>query len=58
MNNFRSIQLKTKGISHGPITRLMSPSDIGNIVKPFVFLDYIEAPAGNGPNFGDRKSVV
>ncbi len=52
MNNFRSIQLKTKGISHGPITRLMSPSDIGNIVKPFVFLDYIEAPAGNGPNFG------
>jgi len=25
--------------THGPITRLMSPSDFGEILKPFVFLD-------------------
>jgi hypothetical protein len=27
------------GHSHGGITRLMSPGDLGELVKPFVFLD-------------------
>jgi len=31
---------------------LVSPGDLGELIKPFVFLDYIEAPAGSGPNFG------
>ncbi|HEU5295921.1 MAG TPA: pirin family protein [Burkholderiaceae bacterium] len=33
---------KTGGRPHGPITRLMSPSDLGAILKPFVFLDRID----------------
>ena len=35
----RPIIYKTLGHSHGPITRLMSPSDLGQHLKPFVFLD-------------------
>jgi redox-sensitive bicupin YhaK (pirin superfamily) len=36
----RSIVHRTFGRGgHGPITRLMSPSDLGKMVKPFVFLD-------------------
>ncbi len=30
---------QTRGRGRGPITRLMSPSDLGELVKPFVFLD-------------------
>ena len=32
----------TRGQKHGPITRLMSPSDFGRLLKPFVFLDLID----------------
>lgn len=42
----RSIIHKTVGNSHGPITRLVSPSDLGQITKPFVFLDAFKMPAG------------
>ncbi len=35
----REIVYRTRGHTHGPITRLMSPSDLGEILKPFVFLD-------------------
>src|SRR3989441_5201060 len=35
----REIIYRTSGQTHGPITRLMSPSDLGEILKPFVFLD-------------------
>src|SRR5258708_39438667 len=35
----RDIIYRTSGQTHGPITRLMSPSDLGEILKPFVFLD-------------------
>ena len=38
----RQIALKTSGRRHGPITRLVSPSDIGELIKPFVFLDHAE----------------
>lgn len=38
----RGIAKRTRGRGHGPITRLMSPSDLGQIVKPFVFLDIFE----------------
>jgi redox-sensitive bicupin YhaK (pirin superfamily) len=47
-----TIAFKTHGKRHGPITRLVSPGDVGQLIKPFVFLDYIEADAGGGPNFG------
>jgi redox-sensitive bicupin YhaK (pirin superfamily) len=39
----RRITHRTRGRRHGPIVRLMSPSDLGEIVKPFVFLDLFEA---------------
>jgi redox-sensitive bicupin YhaK (pirin superfamily) len=48
----RSIVLRTRGHSHGPITRLVSPGDIGHLIKPFVFLDYFEADPANAPKFG------
>lgn len=39
----RSVVYRTRGRPpHGPITRLMSPSDLGEILKPFVFLDRID----------------
>jgi redox-sensitive bicupin YhaK (pirin superfamily) len=38
----RRIAYRTRGMTHGPITRLMSPGDLGEILKPFVFLDLFE----------------
>jgi redox-sensitive bicupin YhaK (pirin superfamily) len=35
----REIAYRTSGYTHGPITRLVSPSDLGELIKPFVFLD-------------------
>src|SRR6266568_2311303 len=47
----RAIEQRTRGQTHGPITRLMSPSDFGEILKPFVFLDLFdhEGAPFNGP---------
>jgi len=39
----RKITRRTRGYGHGPIARLMSPSDLGERLKPFVFLDLFEA---------------
>jgi len=40
----RRIVPRTRGHSSGgPITRLMSPSDLGQSLKPFVFLDIFDA---------------
>src|SRR4051794_32375372 len=35
----REIVYRTRGHGHGPITRLMNPGDLGELLKPFVFLD-------------------
>jgi redox-sensitive bicupin YhaK (pirin superfamily) len=53
----RAIVQRTRGRTHGPTTRLMSPSDFGEILKPFVFLDLFDhegAPfsAGLHPHSG------
>jgi redox-sensitive bicupin YhaK (pirin superfamily) len=47
----RAIVHRTLGRTHGPITRLMSPSDFGALLKPFVFLDLFdhEGPPFKGP---------
>ena len=37
----RRIVLRTRGRTHGAITRLVSPSDLGELIKPFVFLDHV-----------------
>lgn len=42
----RRIVTRTRGRGHGgPMVRLMSPSDLGAYLKPFVFLDLVDAPA-------------
>ena len=38
----RKIVRRTRGSHHGPITRLMSPGDLGHVLKPFVFLDLFD----------------
>lgn len=44
----RAIVLRTRGSTHGPITRLMSPGDLGERLKPFVFLDLVSFQAQGG----------
>src|SRR6266849_56728 len=48
----RRVTYRTRGHSHGPITRLVSPSDVGELIKPFVFLDYFEIDPKNMPPIG------
>src|SRR6267142_3652638 len=53
----RAIMQRTRGRTQGSATRLMSPSDFGEILKPFVFLDFFDhddAPftAGLHPHSG------
>ena len=43
---------RTRGQKHGPITRLMSPSDFGRLLKPFVFLDLIDNQGKPFTGFG------
>ncbi|HWY15972.1 MAG TPA: pirin family protein [Rhizomicrobium sp.] len=38
----RPIVQRTRGQTHGAVTRLMSPSDLGETLKPFVFLDLFD----------------
>src|SRR5437879_3227450 len=38
----RKIVHRTRGSRHGQITRLMTPSDLGQVLKPFVFLDHFD----------------
>ena len=40
--SIRRVVHRTRGSSHGPITRLVSPSDVGELIKPFVFLDHFD----------------
>jgi redox-sensitive bicupin YhaK (pirin superfamily) len=48
----RRVAFRTGGRRHGPITRLVSPSDIGELIKPFVFLDHAEVAPRPEPLFG------
>jgi len=48
----RAITYRTRGHSHGPITRLVSPSDVGELIKPFVFLDYFDIEPKRMPALG------
>ena len=47
----RAVIHRTRGVSHGPITRLMSPGDVGEMVKPFIFLDRFEVESFEGKGF-------
>ena len=48
----RRVAHRTRGRSHGPITRLVSPSDVGRLIKPFVFLDYFDIDPKHTPAIG------
>jgi len=48
----RWIVHRTFGDRRGPITRLMSPSDLGRRLKPFVFLDLFDAEESSLSGFG------
>jgi len=48
----RRMVFRSRGRSHGAITRLMSPADLGEVLKPFVFLDLFDNHADRFPSFG------
>jgi redox-sensitive bicupin YhaK (pirin superfamily) len=48
----RKIVHRTRGTRHGPITRLMSPGDLGQVLKPFVFLDLFDMGKASFPGIG------
>jgi redox-sensitive bicupin YhaK (pirin superfamily) len=48
----RKIMHRIRGRAHGPVTRLMSPSDFGEILKPFVFLDLVDVDSKSLSGFG------
>lgn len=48
----RQIIHRTRGRTHGAVTRLMSPGDLGEILKPFVFLDLLDNGDDSFPTFG------
>jgi redox-sensitive bicupin YhaK (pirin superfamily) len=53
MSTLQTIVRKARGSSHGPITRLISPQDaLGEMLKPFVFLDFFDAHIEPGFGFG------
>ena len=45
----RPVVFRSRGQQHGPITRLASPGDLGQLLKPFVFLDLFQAEATDQP---------
>src|SRR5260370_29857696 len=42
VGTLRPIVHRTSGQTHGPITRLVSPGDLGKVLKPFVFVDLFD----------------
>src|SRR5216117_914891 len=48
----RRIVHRTPGQKHGPITRLASPGDLGELMKPFVFLDVFDAESPQAGTLG------
>jgi redox-sensitive bicupin YhaK (pirin superfamily) len=48
----RQVIYRTRGRTHGYITRLMSPGDLGQILKPFVFLDLFDNRGDRFPTLG------
>ena len=48
----RSIEARVTGQQHGPIARLISPGDLGERLKPFIFLDFFNAEIEPGFGFG------
>jgi redox-sensitive bicupin YhaK (pirin superfamily) len=48
----RRVVHRTRGQRHGPVTRLMSPSDLGELLRPFVFLDHFDTASADATRLG------
>jgi redox-sensitive bicupin YhaK (pirin superfamily) len=48
----RTFRARTKGQAHGFIRRMVSPGDLGELIKPVVFLDHVEGAGRPGTGFG------
>jgi redox-sensitive bicupin YhaK (pirin superfamily) len=47
----KAIVTRTAGRRHGPVKRLVSPAELGELLKPFVFLDYFDSSTEAGMRF-------
>ena len=52
VGTLRPIIHRTSGQTHGPITRLASPGDLGKVLKPFVFVDLFDNGGREFRGFG------
>jgi redox-sensitive bicupin YhaK (pirin superfamily) len=52
VDDIRVVTFRTDGHRRGPIARLFSPSDLGEFIKPFVFLDHCVIDPAQQPLFG------
>ena len=44
----RTVIFRTRGHAHGPVVRMVSASDVGKMIKPFVFLDLVDTQEAIG----------
>ena len=60
MTTARTILLRTSGTQHGFIRRMVSPGDLGERLKPFVFLDFLNGhvPPGSGFGFHPHSGIA
>jgi redox-sensitive bicupin YhaK (pirin superfamily) len=54
----RRIALLRSGRRHGPLTRLITPWDIGELTQPFVFLGYAEHTTGAQTFVGAQPGIA
>jgi redox-sensitive bicupin YhaK (pirin superfamily) len=54
----RRIALLRSGRRHGPLTRLITPWDIGELTQPFVFLGYTEHTPGDRTLVGAQPGIA
>ena len=54
----RNLIHRTAGRSRGGITRLVSPGDVGQLIKPFVFLDLFHMESTSGHMMGMHLSLI
>src|SRR5579871_6922012 len=52
IDTLRPVARRSFGEIHGPIRRLISPHHVGELTKPFVFLDLFESEGGEFSGFG------
>lgn len=48
----RTLVARTRGHQHGFIRRMVSPGDLGELMKPFIFLDHVRGRVRAGQGFG------